>query len=140
MYLLSVLHPFAAHLKDWEKGVPVECGAPWSREAIELAVERGAHPTARTPDAISLVHEDVDYQVKAGFSEVVLWEDIKDCLPPNFKISPVVVVPQQNRRGRIILDLSFPVRQTNRTARRRHKMGEIIQASINDKTEWLAPP
>jgi hypothetical protein len=139
MYLLSVLHPFAAHLEDWEQGVPVDCGPAWSEEAIEIAVQRGAHPTARTPEAIELVHEDIEYQVKAGFSEVLLWDDIKHGLHANFKISPVAVVPQPNRRGRIILDLSFPVRRQNKSTRRRHRMGEIIQASVNDTTVKLAP-
>jgi hypothetical protein len=88
VYLLLVLHPFVAHLKDWEQGVPVDCGAPWSMEAIEIAVARGAHPAARTPNAIELVHKDVEYQVKAVFLEVMLWDDIKHNLPPNFKVSP----------------------------------------------------
>jgi hypothetical protein len=96
MYLLLVLHPFEAHLKDWEQGVPVDCGPPWSNKAIQLAVERGAHPTARTPDAISLVHENTEYQVQAGFLEIVLWEYIRHTLHTNFKISPVAVVPQAN--------------------------------------------
>jgi hypothetical protein len=87
MYLLSVPHPFAAHLEDWEQGVPVDCGSAWSDDAISIAVQRGAHPTVRTPDAIELVHEDIEYQVKAGFSEVLLWDDIKHCLHANFKIS-----------------------------------------------------
>jgi hypothetical protein len=139
MYLLSVLHPFAAHLKDWEKGVPVDCGAPWSMEAITTSVERGAHPTARTPEGMQLVHEDVEYQVLAGFSEVVLWDDIKHHLPTHFKISPVAVVPQPNRRGRIILDLSVPVHRKNKSTRRKHRMGDIIQASVNDTMVKLAP-
>jgi hypothetical protein len=109
MWLVSLLHPFAAHLKDWEQGVLVDCGEPWSEEAIHLAVERGPHPTTRTADAIELVHEDIDYQVKAGFSEIVWWDEIKHNLPTNFKIFPMEVVPQPYRRGRIILDLSFPV-------------------------------
>jgi hypothetical protein len=50
MFLMSVLHPFAVHLKDWEKGVPVNCGSPWTREAIDIAVARGAHPTAHGTD------------------------------------------------------------------------------------------
>jgi hypothetical protein len=136
---MSVLHPFAAYLKDWEQGVPVDCGSPWTCEAIELAVARGAHPTARTPDAIALVHEDVEYQVQAGFSQVVLWDTIKHNLHRNFKISPVAVVPQLNRRGRIILDLSFPVRHQNKKAWQRHRMGEVIQDSVNDTTDRLAP-
>jgi hypothetical protein len=44
---LAILsHPFGKELASWEKGVAVECGPEWSREAIELAVARGPHPTA----------------------------------------------------------------------------------------------
>lgn len=138
MFLLSMLHPFSGHLRDWEKGVPVDCGPPWTQEAIELAVERGPHPTARSAEAVTLVHEDVGYQVNAGFTEIVLWDNIKDNLPANFKISPVAVIPQPNRRGRIILDLSFPVRRRPSTKKRR-RMGEVVQPSVNDTTERLAP-
>jgi hypothetical protein len=102
-------------------------------------VARGGHPTARAKDAIALVHEDVEYQVQAGFSQVVFWEDIKNDLHPNFKVSPVAVVPQPNQQGRIILDLSFPVRCQNPKTRQRHRMGETIQASMNDTTEARAP-
>jgi hypothetical protein len=69
MYLVSVLHPFAAHLKHWEQGSPVDCGATWSLEAIQIAVAQGAHPTAQTKDAMELVHKDVENQVKVGFSD-----------------------------------------------------------------------
>ena len=65
---------------------------------------QGPHPTTIAPDAIALVHEDIDYQVKAGFTEVVYWDEIKDDLPTHFKVSPVTVIPQTGScRGRIIL-------------------------------------
>ncbi len=69
---------------------------------IEAAVEWGPHPTACTSDAHTLFKEDIAYQVTAGFCKVMLWEDV---------ISPVALIPQVGRRGRIILDLSFPVYQ-----------------------------
>jgi hypothetical protein len=103
-------HPFGATLKQWEKGVPVNCGPDWKREAIEEAVQRGPHVSAKTPEAMALVMEDVMYQVGAGFSEIVLWDDIKDDLPSNLKVSPLAVIPQTDRRGRLILGLSFGVR------------------------------
>jgi hypothetical protein len=78
MFLLSMLHLFAGHLKAWEKGVPVDCGPAWSREAIDYTVERGAHRTARDPEAIA-------YHVTAGFTEIVFWGEIKDNLPATFK-------------------------------------------------------
>jgi hypothetical protein len=63
-----------------------------------------------------------------------LWDDIKHDLPKKLKISPVAVVPQPNRPGRIILDLSFPVRLCNNVLSCCHRMGEIIQASVNNTT------
>jgi hypothetical protein len=136
--LAVMSHPFGKELASWEKGVAVDCGPEWSREAIDMAVERGPHPTARAADAVALVHEDIAYQVKAGFTEVVYWDEIKDRLPAHFKVSPVAVIPQTGRRGRIILDLSFPVRRPpqNKSTRR---MGEVVQESINDTTKKLAP-
>jgi hypothetical protein len=139
---LSVLaimsHPFGAQLASWTTGVSVDCGDEWSREALELAVARGPHPTAVAPDAVSLVHEDIEYQVKAGFTEVVFWDEIKNDLPAHYKVSPVVVIPQTGRRGRIILDLLFPVRRPPQKGTQR-RMGEIVQESINETTRKLAP-
>ena len=43
-------HPFGPELKEWEKGVEVDCGVDWSREMVEVALQRGAHPSAKTPD------------------------------------------------------------------------------------------
>jgi hypothetical protein len=60
---------------------------------------------------VALFKEDIEYQIRAGFCRVFLWDDIVKMRPTNLKISPVAVVPQVNRRGRIILDLSFPVYQ-----------------------------
>jgi hypothetical protein len=68
-----------------------------TREAIDIAVARGPLPTACLPEAVQLVHEDVGYQVAAGFTEIVMWDDIRENLPANFKISPVAVIPQPNR-------------------------------------------
>ena len=99
MPLIILGHPFGKTLEEWRTGVPVNCGEAWDREAIDAAVARGPHPTARAEEAVALVHEDVAYQVKAGFSKIVLWDDIKDDLPPSFKISPVAVIPQEDRRG-----------------------------------------
>jgi hypothetical protein len=137
MPLIVLGHPFGETLEEWQSGVPVDCGETWARMAIEAAVARGPHPTARAADAVSLVHEDVAYQVKAGFSKIVLWDDIKTDLPSSFKISPVAVIPQDGRRGRIILDLSFAVRLEQKPDRR--KVGLLLQEAVNDTTVPLAP-
>jgi hypothetical protein len=83
------------------------------------------------------VHEDVQYQVDAGFSRIVMWDNIKHNTPSKLKVSPLAVVPQPNRRGRLILDLSFPVHQRSQQSKR--KLGQVIQAAVNDTTTPLAP-
>jgi hypothetical protein len=136
--LAIMSHPYGDELARWDQGVAVDCGDEWSREAIDLAVAHGPHPTAQAAEAIDLVHEDIAYQVEAGFTKVVYWEDIKDDLPEHFKVSPVAVIPQTGRRGRIILDLSFPVRKPPHPQSKR-RMGETVAESVNDTTRKLAP-
>ena len=52
LLVLAVMsQPFGAQLVSWTTGVAVDCGAEWSREAVDIAVA-----------------EDFDYQVKAGFT------------------------------------------------------------------------
>ena len=76
----------------WDKGVAADAGVEWSQKAINLAAARRPHPaTAIAADAIALVHEDIDHQVKAQFTRVVLW--ILDWSPANFKVLPVAVIP-----------------------------------------------
>ncbi len=108
---LAEVHPFTPTLKGWRHGIDVDCGLDWDWVVIKVAVARGPHPTATTPDAIALFKEDIAYQVKAGFSWVMLWEDLQRLRPTNLKILPVAVVLQTGRQGCIILDLSFPVYQ-----------------------------
>jgi hypothetical protein len=105
------VHPFTPTLKGWRHGIDVDCSPDWDWVVIKAAVTRGPHPTATTPNAIALFKEDITYQVKAGFSWVMLWEDLQRLHPTNLKILPVAVVPQTGHQGCIILNLSFPVYQ-----------------------------
>ena len=127
-------HPFGETLEEYERGVPVDCGDNWTKDSIYEAVKRGPHTSALTPEAIRLITEDVMYQVDAGFSRIVLWEDLKENMPPNLKVSPLAVVPQTGRRGRLILDLSFGVRRSHGPDK-----GKIIQPSVNETTQKLSP-
>jgi hypothetical protein len=67
-------HSFSGTLREWEMGVPVDCGDPWTWATIEAAVEKGAHKSATSPESMALITEDVAYQVRAGYAEVVSWE------------------------------------------------------------------
>lgn len=135
-------HPFMSTLVEWATGVPVDCGAPWPAEAVDLAVARGPHRSALTPDARALITDEVDYQVKAGFTEIMDWEVVRRLAPVTLKVSPLAVIPQVNRRGRLLLDLSFPVHRypTDKPRKRlRQSDGTLVQASVNATTTSLSP-
>jgi hypothetical protein len=83
-------------LKEWERGVPVDCGPDRTCKVIKEVVAHGPHPIAMTPAAVLLFQEDITYQVAAGFAEMVLWEDLRKSLPKALKISPAAAVPQTN--------------------------------------------
>jgi hypothetical protein len=97
-------------------------------------VLRGPHSSAMTPEARALVLEDVLYQVQAGFSEIITWASIEANPPANLKVSPLAVIPQTDRRGRLILDLSFGVRRSSGPTK-----GEVFQPSVNATTKKLSP-
>ncbi len=130
---LAEVYSFTPTLTEWQHGINVDCGPNWSWEVIEAAVARGPHPTASTPEALQVFKEDIEYQVCAGFSKVISWEELKMLWPTNLKISPVACIPQAGRRGRIILDLLFPVLQEGAG------VVTATQASVNDTTVLQAP-
>ena len=80
-------------MKEWETGVPVECGPDWNWNVVTEAVHRGPHPTAMTDYVIALFADDIAYQQKAGSVNVFNWEELQQRRPANLKISPVAVVP-----------------------------------------------
>jgi hypothetical protein len=91
-------------------GVPTNCGPDWPTKAIEIARTTGPHVSALTPENVDLVWEEVDYQVEAGFVRLVLEQELfAQGRPANLKISRLAVVPQRNRRGQLILNLSAGV-------------------------------
>ena len=63
----------------------------------------------------------------------MLWEAVKRLWPANLKISPVALIPQVGRRGRIILDLLFPVYQEV------DRVITVTQHSVNNTTVLTAP-
>jgi hypothetical protein len=130
---LAEVHPFTPTLQEWQHGIEVDCGPDWSWDVIEAAVARGPHLTASTLEALEVFREDIEYQVRAGFSKVISWEELKQLQPTNLKISPVACIPQVRRHGCIILDLLFPVYQEI------DGVVTAMQASVNDTTMLQAP-
>ena len=102
-------HPFLATLvEQWASGVAALCGEPWSEAPILAAIERGPHTSPLMPEARDLIDNKMQYQIQAGFSEMILWSNVQHSYPANLKVSPLAVIPQVGRRDRLLLDLLFP--------------------------------
>ncbi len=72
---------------------------------------------------------EAEKKVKCGQAKIVLWDEIKDTLPPQMKVSPIAAIPHKSKAFRSILDLSFSLRLSN---------GSVRQ-SVNDTTTKTAP-
>ncbi len=83
------------------------------------------------PEARQLITEEMEYQVGAGFSEIVLWSNVQALQPKQLKVSPLPVIPQVNCRGRLLLDLSFAVHAPTNAA--------PLAPSVNDTTTKHSP-
>jgi hypothetical protein len=92
-------HPFAATLKQWETGVPVDCGMPWAWSTIEAAVEKGAHKSVTSAESIALIAEDVAYQVKAGYAQVITWTELCKLRPRKFEGFPTGCGSSEEPKG-----------------------------------------
>ena len=113
------------------EGVPAECGEPWPKEVIEKALEAGPHVSALTPKGVELLWEDVQYQADAGFVRIIAEGELfRKGTPKELKISRVAVVPQTNRRDRIILNLSAQV-----TFQKTRKRKASHHPSVNETTK-----
>ena len=122
------------------EGCPADCGPPWESEVLEAARKAGPHVSAMTEDNVQLIWDDILYQRDAGFIRILSERELfgPDGIPKELKISRVAVVPQSNRRGRIILNLSAIVDMgvVRATGRRRWK--KRTHPSVNETTQDAA--
>ena len=118
-------HPFVATLEQWASGVSALCGEPWSEATIRAAIERGPHTSALTPEARNLIDKEMKYQTQAGFSGLIMWRTIQHAYPRNLKVSPLAVIPEVGRHGRLLLDLLFPS-QAARPASKRVRQNWVV--------------
>jgi hypothetical protein len=79
-------HPFMKTLRDWEEGIPVDCGNDWTLDQIDAAIAQGPHQSAMTPKSLKMITEDIAYQVRAGYAEIVAW--LRENMPAQLKIPP----------------------------------------------------
>ena len=96
------------------------------------AAERGPHISALAPEAIAMMHTEVEAKMKEGFEEVIYLDTIEDWLVDEewvqLKISPLAMVPHKSRKFRAILDLSFGL-----------KVFGMEIPSVNEATNITAP-
>jgi hypothetical protein len=88
-------------------GCPVDCGSNWSYEQLLAAITNGPHASVNDEEAATSCRKEVMDRVAEGCYRLVYWDNIKDNLPPNLKISPIAAIPHKSRKFRMILDLSF---------------------------------
>jgi len=101
-------HPAYATLFQYAtEGCPVDCGESWSKEHLEVVILQGPHISAKSPEAAACLQQEALEKVAQGKVEIIHWDDIKDSLHPNLKISPLAAVPHKSWLFCTILDLSF---------------------------------
>ena len=128
-------------------GCPAACGPDWPPHVIAAARRAGPHTSALLPENLELVWEDILYQQQSGFVRIVPASELFTAdAPSHLKISRVAVVPQVDRRGRIILNLSAGVslagpddpRRSRGRTRARPAESPATWPSVNDTTDPAA--
>ena len=117
------------------QGVPTDCGDNWPDDVIQVARNTGPHVSALSPENIKLIWEEIDYQTKAGFVRCIQEHELfRSPYPENLKISRLAVVPQRNRRGRLILNLSAPVELPAQRTQHSRRKASSSHPSVNATT------
>jgi hypothetical protein len=111
-------HPAAALLKRLQTvGVPIVTrDPPWTPQKLDDMAAHGPHKSAN--DYSDFVREEMAEFCEKGFWVVLPYDLVKQL--PGLKLSPLGVVPQRERRPRLIVDYSF--------------------YGVNDSTLKLMPP
>ena len=125
----ALLHKAAPLLQFYsDEGCPCDCGPNWTPEHILAAIKKGAHSSALHPEAAICLHKETQEKIKGGYARTVRVGDIKNCLPPSIKISPIAMIPHKSRKFRAILDLSYQLRLKGKK-----------KPSVNSATNGKAP-
>ena len=89
-------HPAAKLLLKWAtEGCPVDCGQPWSKQAIQAAIDKAAHPSAQSIEAATACRNKALERVKDKCTRLVKWDNIKHNPPINLQISPIAAIPHK---------------------------------------------
>jgi hypothetical protein len=101
----KVQHPAARLLDHYRKvGAPILMKtAPWSLSRRDTAVKRGCHPSAT--EYKTFLRGEMTEMVRRGQWMVLPYSAVRHL--PDLRISPPGVVPQRDRRPRLIVDYTF---------------------------------
>jgi hypothetical protein len=104
-HVAKLPHHAASYLEDLRQhGADVVFDTPqWTAAHLHRCLERGPHASAT--DHADFVRDEMADFIEKGFWTVLPFHLIKDL--PNLRLSPLGVVPQRDRRPRLIVDLSF---------------------------------
>ena len=111
-------HPSAAFLHSLHRqGLPVVLSdGPWTPSKLQAKLDRGPHQSATLHQ--DFVREEMADFMDKGFWTVLPFDAVKGL--PGLRLSPLGVVPQRERRPRLIVDYTFD--------------------GVNEATVGLAPP
>ena len=106
----ALAHPAALMLVEFATvGCDAAINMQWTREMIEAAIARGAHPSTQLPEPAAQLWQETLEKIEQGYARLVAWDSIKDNPPPNLKISPIAAIPHKSHGYQMILDLSYSV-------------------------------
>ena len=95
---------------------------------MKAAIQKGAHPSARAPEAAAACRTETLEKVEQGFAKLVKWSDMQANPPTNLKMSPLAAIPHKSRLHRMMLDLSYNTQVHN-----------VKHQSVNEATTPTAP-
>ena len=123
-------------LVEWSVvGVPTQCGPDWPETVIRRACEIGPHVSALTPENVALIWSEIEYQLAARFVRKVTEKELFSLIGIKpIKVSRLAVVPQTNRRGRLILNLSADVDMGRVKVKGKRRLRPWVHPSVNETT------
>ena len=102
---LRTSHPAGEYLDRLRPiGAPVlQTTKPWDRESISIALARGSHQSALSH--LEFLRDEMADMIEQGYWVILPYSNVLHL--PHLRLSPLGVVPQRDRRPRIIVDYTF---------------------------------
>ena len=88
----------------------MKTGRNWTKEEIHAAVMRGPHESALSDEAIAHFAAEAKEKVASKRARLLFYDNVKDNLPEQMKVSPVAAIPHKSKAFRSVLDLAFSLR------------------------------